>query len=143
MQRCKLINILHVNISLMIQKYFYHIHSIIILHLTCTLDASLRHISSISFGKYLLEINYLIHNKHNTYSLIKSFDGITSIGQNLSKTEKYKGIILIRVSIQVTILLRIFFQVNSITQNFCFEIFFGKANNVIYLQTNCHKKNCK
>ena len=81
--------------------------------------------------------------KHNTYSRIESFDGITSIGENLSKTEKYKGTILIKVFIWVTVLLRIFFQVNSITQNFCFEIFFGKANNVIYLQTNCHKKNCK
>ena len=81
--------------------------------------------------------------KHNTYSQIESFDGITSIGENLSKTEKYKGTILIKVFIWVTVLLGIFFQVNSITWNFCLEIFFGKANNVIYLQTNCHKKNCK
>ena len=29
----------------------------------------------------------------------ESFDGITSIGENLSKTEKYKGTILIRVFI--------------------------------------------
>ena len=67
---------------------------------------------------------------------IESFDGITSIGENLSKTEKYKVTILIKVFIWVTVLLGIFFQVNSITQNFCFEIFFGKANNVIYLQKN-------
>ena len=37
--------------------------------------------------------------KHNTYSRIESFDGITSIGENLSKTEKYKGTILIKVFI--------------------------------------------
>ena len=37
--------------------------------------------------------------KHNTYSRVESFDGITSIGENLSKTEKYKGTILIRVFI--------------------------------------------
>ena len=72
-----------------------------------------------------------LYLKHNTYSWIESFDGITSIGENLSKTEKYKGTILIRVFIWVTVLLRIFFQVKSINQNFCFEIFFGKANNVI------------
>lgn len=85
----------------------------------------------------------LFNIKHNTYSRIESFDGITSIGENLSKTEKYKGTILIKVFIWVTVLLRIFFQVNSITQNFCFEIFFWKADNVTYLQTNCRKKNYK
>ena len=59
-------------------------------------DPELKLAMEVLPDNYNLEI---LKVKHNTYSQIESFDGITSIGENLSKTEKYKGTILIRVFI--------------------------------------------